>query len=230
RRTNSMMTQFGCGAVLARPTGGDAATPSGAGQFLTVQEVGVEASVQLVPLKGQSQYPDDVAPGDKELKGSGSTGRLDSYYFNSFMFGDVLTVADTTATQVSVDELQAIPASSTYTVSGTKTTAVNDLGVRYAVSNQPLENIGGASLTAAGQYKVAIASGTITYTVYSGDASALVLISYEYTATADSLLMINHPMGFGPTNELFLQYQYKGTIDNSGKNLLHLFNVRFSNW
>lgn len=188
----------------------------------------MEFSTQLVPLKGQSQYPDDVAIGDKEIKGTGSTGRLDPMYFNSFMLGDTVTVADTTATQVAVDEAHTVPASSTFTVNGTQTTAVEDLGVRYSATNQPLEKVN--SVTAVGQYSVAVVTGTITYTFYSGDASAGVLISYSYTATAQSLLLTNHPMGYGPTNEMFLQFQYKCPIDNSGKNLLHLFSVKFSNW
>jgi hypothetical protein len=223
-----MYVQFGCGAVLINPTGGNASTPSGPGQMLTVQDVGVEFSTQLVPLKGQYQYPDDVAQGDKEIKGTGSTGRLDSYYFNSFMIGQTLTVADTTATATAVDEAHTVPASSTYTITGTQTTAVEDLGVRYSSTNQPLKKV--ASVAAVGQYSVAVTTGTITYTFYSGDASAGVLISYEYTLTADSLAINNTAMGWGPIAEMFLPMPYLSNIDSSGKNLLHLFAVKFSNW
>jgi hypothetical protein len=225
-----MIVQFGVGAILVNPlSSGNNATPSGPGQFLTVQDCGVEFSTQLVPLKGQSQYPDDVAIGDKEIKGTGSTGRLDPLYFNSFMLGDTITIADTTATQIAVDEAHPIPATSTYTVVGTKTTVVEDLGVRYSATNQPLEKV--VSVSAVGQYSVAVASGTITYTFYSGDAGLGVLISYSYTATAQSLAINNHPMGYGPTNEMFLQLQYACPINTTpGKNILHLFTVKFSNW
>lgn len=222
-----MFVQFGNGAVLVRPAGGNLATPSGPSQFLTVQDVNAEFSTQLVELKGQYQYPDDVAQGDKSIKGTGNFGRIDPYTINAAMLSDTLTIALTTASAVAVDEKHAIPATP-YQVVGTQTTAVADLGVRYNATGQPLTLV--ASGPTTGQYSVAISTGTITYTFAAADTTLSVLISYSYTTTADSLAINNHPMGYGAFCEMFLPMPYKSNIDSSGLNMLHLFAVKFSNW
>jgi hypothetical protein len=226
-----MFVQFGISAMLVNPstTYGNNATPKGPGQFLTLQDVGIEWTGQLVPLKGQSKYCDDIAAGDVECKGTANFGRIDPYYINSFILGDTQTEGLTTATQAAVDELHAIPATP-FQVVGTHTTAVEDLGVRIASTGQPMQLV--ASSPAAGQYSVAVSTGTITYTFSSADnvSGLSVLISYSYTATADSLTIANHPMGYGPICEIFIPMTYSCPIDSSGKNLLHLFAVRFGDW
>lgn len=228
-----MFIQFGISALLFRPntTYGNNSTPSGPSQMLTLQGVGATFTGQLVELKGQYQYCDDLAIGDKTLKGDAEFGRFDSFGLAAAFTGDTLTIAKTTATVVALNELHAIPATP-FQVVGTNTTAVADLGVFNAATMQPFTPV--ASSPAAGQYSVAISTGTITYTFASADnvSGISVLLSYSYTATLDSLALNNHPMGYGPICELFLPMNYSCPVNgtSSPKNLLHIFNVRFGDW
>ncbi len=82
--------QFGIGAMFGRPTGGNLATPSVPVRFGTIQDVMVEFTGKNVPLRGQNQFPDDVAAGDKECKGKAAFGKVDINIFNSLFFGDTI--------------------------------------------------------------------------------------------------------------------------------------------
>lgn len=199
--------------------------------MLTLQAVGANFTGQLVELKGQLQYCDDLAVGDKTLKGDAEFGRFDSYGIASAITGDTMTVGLTTANAVALNELHPIPATP-FQVVGTHTTAVEDLGVFNAATMQPLQLV--ASSPAAGQYSVSISTGTITYLFASADnvSGISVLLSYSYTLTADSLAINNHPMGYGPVCELFLPFNYSCPVNGTAapKNMLHIFNARFGDW
>lgn len=228
-----MFINFGISGLWFRPstTYGNNSTPSGPSQFLTLQAVNTNMTCQLVELKGQNQYCDDLAPGDKTLKGDIEFGRFDPYGIASGITGDTLTVAKSTATAIQTNELHAIPATP-FQVVGTQTTAVEDLGVFNSATMQPFQLV--PSSPAAGQYSVSISTGTITYLFASADnvSGISVLLSYSYTTTLDSLALNNHPMGYGPICELFLPYNYSCPINGTAtpKNLLHLFAVRIGDW
>jgi len=75
----------------------------------------------------------------------------------------------------------AVPPTTTYTITVVNAAHfVTDYGVSYAATGVPLQDVGAGSLTAAGQYKVDVATGV--YTFDASDASALVIISYEYSS------------------------------------------------
>lgn len=84
------MFQFGIGLVSAVPTGGNLASPSFPQILGTLQNIDVEMSGKNVPLRGPNKFPDDVAPGDMELKFKASFGKLEIDYYNALMFGETI--------------------------------------------------------------------------------------------------------------------------------------------
>ena len=85
------MFQFGIGGMYANPTGGNLATPSGPAFFGTIQNVDVEIDGKNVDLRGQNQFPDDVAPGDKTIKGKAGFAKVEIDIYNELFYGDTIT-------------------------------------------------------------------------------------------------------------------------------------------
>lgn len=202
------MYQFGVGGMFATPNGGNLATPSGPVQFGVIQDVSLDIDQKLVELRGQSKFPNDVAPSDMSIKGKASFGQIEVEIYNSLFFGNTITPA--TAVLFVPNEAHSVPASSVYTITVTHTTTFNeDFGVTYAATGAALQPV--VSVTAVGQYSVNTSTGV--YTFFSGDASAAVLISYTYTpasTTGRMLSVVNEIQGYGPQFELYLLQSYQG--------------------
>jgi hypothetical protein len=216
--------QFGAGQAFANPLGGNlagAVTGTTATtmpvRFLTLQDIDITIDQTLKELKGQYKFPDDVAPADMKITGKVGSGRFSLDALNQLAFADVYTAGETV---VQAAALLTVPSTSPYTITITPPGSgvfSLDLGVQYFSTGQPLQKE--TSVSAIGQYSVS--SGT--YTFYSGDASAQVLISYTYTLTGGHTLTVNNQlMGYGPVWELWLAEPYQG---NNG---VHLYNARFS--
>jgi hypothetical protein len=220
--------QFGVGWTFANPTGGNLSTPTGP-QFLgSVADIGLDISQKLVKLMGQSKGPDDVAPSDMEIKGKAAFGQIDPATFNALMFGDTATPAETTAPTISAREQHSVPATSTYIITVTSSaTYLEDLSVYYgnnpSAVGQPFQQV--ASGPTIGQYSVVQSGvGKGVYTFAAADASAAVLISYKYTSTQGSdLLVTNHLQGYGPYFEMYLTMPFQ----NAG-NMIWLRKCRMS--
>jgi hypothetical protein len=218
------MFQFGIGGMYARPTGGNLGTPSGPQIFGTIQDASVDFSQKLVSLRGQLKGPDDIAPGDMDIKGKAAFGRIEVEIYNSLMFGSTITPGIKKLVPYP-GEANTVPAISPYTVSvSNHTTFINDLGVRYAATGQQLQQVL-AGAEAAGKYSVVEAgAGKGVYTFAVADAGAALLFFYAYTDSTDgeTMLVINQLQGYGPVFELYLAMPYQGA------NGLHLFNCRSS--
>lgn len=217
------MFQFGVGGMYGRPVGGNLGTPSGPQIFGTIQDVSVDFTQKLVPLRGQLKGPDDIAPGDMDIKGKGAFGRIEVEIYNALLFAGVITAGIKKVVPYP-GEADTIPLVSTYTITVTNsTTYLNDLGVKYASSGQQLQQVVSGPIT--GQYSV-VESGTGkgVYTFAAADAGLAVLIFYVYTDTTDgeTMTVSNELQGYGPVFELYLMMPYQGA---SG---LHLFNCRSS--
>jgi hypothetical protein len=212
------MFQFGVGGMYGNPNGGNQGSPSWPQRFGTIQNVDLEITQKLQSLYGQNKFPDDVAPSDMKISGKAAFANIEINIYNALFY------AETTVTGISIvqpQESQPVPTSpGPYTIQVTNhATYSEDLGVQYASTGQPLVRV--SSLTAAGQYTVSTSTGT--YTFYSGDAGAAVLISYVYTSSSGTTLTANnHLQGYGPTFELFLLEPYQGT------NGVHLYTCRCS--
>jgi hypothetical protein len=217
--------QFGAAWLFVNPNGGNLAASPQPIFPLTVQDVEVSIKGKIEELRGQYQYPDDSAVGDKDCTGKFSIGRKDWYLLNQAYSGDLVTPGGQT---VSPNEVHSVPASSSYTITvappGTGT-FVEDLGVIYHTGpnagNRLQEQT--ASLTQAGQYQV---SNVGVYTFDAADASASVLISYAYTLTTGNTYQINNQiMGYSPQCELFLVDSYQ--LVSGESNCLWLKSVKF---
>lgn len=175
--------------------------------------------VDLKSLKGQNQFPDDVAPGDKEGSGKFALGNNQLVVENNLLYADNVTAG---VGAIAPNEAHSVPAASgPYTVTVTNSAHfIKDLGVRYGATGVALARV--ASSPTVGEY--AVASGV--YTFAAADTLAAVLISYVWTdSTAGNTLTVNNQiMGYGPIVEIYFaeQYQSVGGVPNG----LHLFQVR----
>lgn len=217
-----MYAAFGVGKVFGVPVGGNRPTDYTPMELMGLQEVSFNRTAKFVPLKGSGQYPDAVAVADKEIKGKAKVGRIDGELFNQFMFGENPT---TNAPIVYPDEQHTTPASpGPYTVSVTNhSTFSKDLGVRYS-NGQPVINMQGAALTAAGQYNVTAG----VYTFDSADAGVLMYISYEGTSTLGTFYTEHAQLqGWSPILQMVLWNPYASTLNLSNNNGFIFYNVVF---
>lgn len=224
----SSYIQFGSGKVFLVPTGGNLPSNPTAVQALTVQDVQIDIAGDLKELKGSSQFPDDVATGDKKGTGKFATGRKDLNMFNQIFSADIVV---TGGTSVSPNESH-VPTSNAVTVTppGSGTFA-EDLGVTYAGSGLALVKV--AATPAVGQYTVS--AGVYTFAAGDAAAAAGVIISYSYTLTGGTTYQINNQaLGYGPQCELYLvdTYQPKNVGTASAPvweyNVIHLYAVKIN--
>jgi hypothetical protein len=186
---------FGAGQFWFVPNAGNLTTTPTPLRLATLQEVSLEFGAEMKELYGENQYPETVAIGKRKVSGKAKIGRWNTTAMNQLMFSGSQSVG---MDLVNVNESGTIPAMSTFTIQVTDhTTFVEDLGVTYA-NGTPFINIGSASLSAVGQYKVDASTGT--YTFFSGDASAPVKITYTKASASvgTTLIIDNQIMGYGP--------------------------------
>ena len=208
--------QFGTGLLYANPVGGNLATNPTPIRPLTLQDMSLDISGENKELRGQNQFPDDVATADKKGSGKFSFGRVDIALFNQIFFADTQAAGGTVMAPL---EAHSVPMTSTYTVTVTNSaTFVSDYGVSY-VSGQALTRV--ASSPTAGQYSLAAG----TYTFATADAGAAVLISYSYTQmTGGTTVTVNNQQqGYGPQVELFFVHNYQTVGAAKVPSAVHLF-------
>jgi hypothetical protein len=219
--------EFGSAWLFCLPNGGNQVAAPQPVFPLTVQDVAVETKGKLEELRGQYQWPDDTALGDKSGTFKFGIGRKDWYLFNQIYFSDTVISGGVT---VVPNQLNSVPATTSYVVTPTLPATgvyVADLGVIYAsganVGKRLQEQTG--SLTQAGQYQVNVSTGV--YTFDSADASAQVYISFSCTVTSGSTYEANNQiMGYGPQCELFLVDAYQPTAGVN--NCLQVFAAKVS--
>lgn len=196
--------QFGVGSIAINPVAGNLATPNGPTVLAILQDVSLDFDAQAVELRGQNQWPEDVAVGNRSIKGKGGFAALSIYAYNVIGFGGTLQTGTSSGVLSAIGEPGTVPGSSTYTItvahSGTWTT---DLGVFYAGTMKQLQPV--ASSPTIGQYTVAAG----IYTFAAADASAKMLLSYLYTGTTNMLTVSQTPMGYGPKCAIELQMPYQ---------------------
>ena len=215
------MHQFGIGALYAVPVAGNLATPSFPQRFGTIQDVSVDITQKLVELRGQYKFPDDVAPGDMDIKGKAGAGRIEINAYNALLFGDVITAGVKAMVDGEAHTVAGTTGATTPIVVTNAHFPIVDLGVRYKSTGIDLQVVA-AGLEALGKYSVAIASGTYTFSV--ADLAANVLISYVYpdSINGNTLTVTNRIQGYGPIFEIWLSQPYQG---NNG---IHLYRCRSS--
>ena len=181
------MYSFGSGVLIGTPSGTNP-TPT---NFGLVQEVTYDEAGTLKSLFGQNRRALAVGAGTVKTTLKAKSARISGLVMASLYYGISLTSGQTST---AVGEAGTVPASSSYTIPVTNSTEwTQDQGVVYAATGLPLTRV--TSVSAKGQYSVAAG----VYTFDSVDASAKVLISYNYTIGASGQTVpIPNPL-IGPT-------------------------------
>lgn len=215
-----MRIQFGVGQVLFVPLAGNLPTPSSPRQPATVQDFTFENQGTIKELRGQNQYPDDIAVSDKKATWKLGNGRFDIDLFNNLFAGEI---ASTGGKSIQVQEAHNVPATNPYTVTATNTAQpFVDMGVTYSATGQPFARV--ASGPTQGQYSVVASTGV--YTFSSADAGVAILISYGYTVATGSIVTVNnHVQGWSPTFEIYVAETYQ-ELTNNVPNYLHIYSAR----
>jgi len=196
----TQLGSFGSGIMYATPSGANG-TPL---QFGALQDISADLSRTVKSLYGQNQQPLAIGGGEIKASVKAKMGFINAATYASIFYG-----ASTSSGTVSLaaNEAHSVPAVTTYTV--TVTNSANwskDLGVTYANGN-PMTQV--ASGPTAGQYSVAAG----IYTFAAADASANVLISYEYTSASSGTTVAVGAIlqGVQPIITLDLYRGYNGT-------------------
>ena len=204
------MIVFGTGTLYGIPLTdqtGTAITNPTPIQFGVLQEVSVDISFDEKTLYGAYQFPVAFGRGKGKVSAKAKAADFSAQALGSLFFGatpsaGIRSVVDNVAVTV--------PAVSTYTITPTvpsSGTWATDLGVRYSSTGISLTRV--ASAPTVGQYTVAAG----VYTFAAADASAAVLISYEYTATSTTqytIAIANQLMGQAPSFQAQLSLPYNG--------------------
>lgn len=202
------MINFGVGKLIATPTNDStgAAISNPTPVILgTMQDVGVDLSVEMKTLYGSKRYPIAVGQGRGKIEIKAKYADIDGGVLGQLFMGkagttgikaaalDTVATIPTTPFQITV----APPSSGTY---------VADLGVFDVATGTQLKRV--ASAPSAGQYSVN--TGTGVYTFNTGDSGKSVAISYEYSAASGGSYwaMTNDVMGYTPAFSLLLQNTY----------------------
>lgn len=209
-----MRIVFGVANVFMNPTTGNIPTNPTNQQLVTLQDFAIDIDATLKELRGQFQFPDDVATSDRKVTWKSGFGRMDIDAYNNLVWGE--SAISTGGSWVNVNEAHTIPATSTFTVSVTQSaTWTKDEGVIYTSgpsAGQKLNKV--PSGPATGQYSVSAG----VYTFAAADAGLGVNISYLSTVTTGRILTVsNHTQGWGPALEIYAANPYQeltGTIPN----------------
>lgn len=191
---------FGSGILLAKVAGG------GAVAFGALQDVSLEINAKTEALRGQFQFPLEQARSEMDASLKAKFGYISGAIYASLYFG-ATPIAGTV--KMAYNETGAIPAATPFTiVVANATNFVDDYGVTYASSGDPLEWVD--ENPAQGQYSVDLATGT--YTFAAADEGVSVQITYTYkSSTAGSTIAVpNNLQGVQPVFGLLLQRSYNG--------------------
>jgi len=204
------MIVFGVGTLYGIPltdaTGAVIANPTPI-QLGVLQDVAADMSFDEKTLYGAYQFPVAFGRGKGKFTFKAKAADFSAQALASLFFGNTPTAG---IRAIVDNQAGTVPAVSTYTITPTvpsSGTWATDLGVRYASTGIALTRV--ASVTAIGQYSVSAG----VYTFFSGDASANVLISFEYTATSTTQYQIsvtNNLMGYAPSFMAELSLPFNG--------------------
>src|ERR1700744_355512 len=116
-----MYIQFGSGLLFLNPNAGNLATDPTPVRPFTLQDVKFEQKGKIESLKGQYQYPDDTATGDKDGTFEFSMGRKDYFLLNQIFNADVVAAGGTSVALSPATAIPATPFHITPTIPGSGT-------------------------------------------------------------------------------------------------------------
>lgn len=207
-----MQLVFGIGALWG--TRNDVAGV-GPDQFGILQDNSIDFSFELKELYSQLQFPVDIARGKGKVTGKAKMARIFGALYADLFFGATTSTGED---NVSQNELWTVPVGGTVTVSQA-TGFVADLGVYYNAQGNQRFTYGTGAPSVKGQYTTA-AGGK--YLFFTGDAAAVVQISYVYTdGGGKTTTLTNNFMGYTPTFQGTF-YQQRNTQGGTGQLTLRL--------
>jgi len=202
-----MRISFGAGQLFAVPKSFSGGSFTGSPVwFATLQDVDITIDATIKELRGNLQFPDDVAISDKKITWKAGYGRFSIDAWNNLFFGDTISKGSGSGQTAGggVPQVQEATTLNATTYAVTNHSTFNeDMGVLYASTLAPLQYVTGAP--AAGQYNVTAG----TYGFNASDNAKGVLISYRYGINTGRVLVAqNHVQGWGPTFEMVLSQSY----------------------
>lgn len=179
-----------------------------------VQDITLDISYNTKELHGTAQFPVKVARSQGKITGKAKFARIDGKLFNSIVFG---TASIAGGNLIVNDEAGTVPATTTYEIEvANHALFAEDLGVVYDETGARLTKVTDVDDLAAGKYFLELDEDGVptgTYVFHSSDASADVLISYEYTPVTPVgtyTYVRNISSGVTPTFQLMLNSPYEG--------------------
>jgi hypothetical protein len=173
-------------------------------------------------LRGQLQYPDDTAVGDKDGSIEFSMGRQDWNFLNQTFNADITQTGGTSSTSSPATAIPVTPFHITPAIPGMGTYAA-DLGVYNANGLNQFAKV--ASGPAAGQYSET--AGVYTFSSADNVSGISVIIDFAYTVTAGATYEVNNQIqGYGPIMQAYFQCPYQ-LQSNVASNML-FYACRFS--
>ena len=208
-----MQLIFGIGALWGQRTD---VSSIGTDQFAILQDNSIDFSFELKELYGQLQFPVDIARGKGKISGKTKMARVFAALYADLFFGASVTA--NLENNVSENELATVP-STPYQVSVAHagTAWVSDLGVYYNSGTNIGKRFTEVFTTAPSSSGTYYVNATGGYTFASGDAAAVVAISYVFTDTnGKEITLTNNFMGYTPTFEATF-YQQRNTQGSTGQ-------------
>jgi hypothetical protein len=197
--------QFGSGLLFLNPNGGNLATNPTPVRPFTIQDFKLGQKAKIEALRGQSQWPDDTAAGDKDGTFEFQVGRFDFGMINQIYHADTTMSGGQSIVVAPATAIPNTPFQITPTLPGSGTLPV-DLGVYNAANNAQFLKVVGTP--AAGQY--AVASGVYTFASADHASGISVVIASGYTTTTGATYEVNNQtQGWGPAVELWVQETYQ---------------------
>lgn len=213
--------QFGAGYIFLQAIGGNTTANPTPVRPLTLQGFSCDISATSKELMGNLQFPDDVATSDKKLTGKFQFGQTDIGLYNELFFAETLSVGGVAA---AILEPHTVPAVSTYTITVTQSaTYTQDWGVTYNTGTRLQRVASGPTL---GQYSVAAG----VYTFAAADASAAILITYNYTLSSagSSLIAHNQLQGYSPLIQILACQTYSKSSNAGVASTVMIYNARIT--
>lgn len=193
-----MQYNFGTGLLTLTPSGSNP-TPIQAG---VLQDVSLDIEETMAELRGQYQFPVDVAQAAGSIKGKAKFARIFASLLSGILSGSTQT---TGSTRGAINEVGTIPSTPFQITVAQSATFVEDLGVINATTGLQMTRV--SSAPATGQYSVSAG----VYTFAAADVGNVAWISYSYTSASGKKVTFNNQlMGSAPTFTLTIFNSYGG--------------------
>lgn len=198
-------------------------------QFGVLQGIDLNIEGNVKELFGQYQFPVAVGRGTSKISGKAKYAQIQAGVFASLF----LDVAPTTGQKTTANnETGTVPAVSTYTVTvANSATFDSDLGVILVSTGLHMKKV--ASAPATGEYSVAAG----VYTFNAAQASAAVLISYQYNVAGSgkNIPITNSLIGTAPSFKMVAEAKYGTgkavlTLNSCISTKLNLLSTKTEDW